>query len=304
MPRHALKPTPATTAPPDTEPGAAAAHSSSFIARVRAALPQLSPTERRLAEFLLDFPGNLSSYAALEIAQLTGVSNATVTRFIRRLGYESYEDARRHARAQEGSGSPLFQAGRNANTATADMMAQQLQQASDNMVTTLGQLNPEVLDAISKALVEARQLLFIGYRQNRNFAAYLRWQLLQALPMPIQVLPGAGETLGEYAAHVAPEDVVVVFALRRSVKLAQEFAAQALAAGARVLCITDHASAALPATWLLRVHTAAPGPLDNHSSLFMLCHLIASAALQQAGQPARRRMAAIEASHDVLGELR
>lgn len=298
----AAKPSPPSNEAVDTSTPAGS--TLSFIARVRAALPQLPPTERRLGEFLLDFPGNLSSYAALEIAQLTGVSNATVTRFIRRLGYEGYEDARRHARQQEGSGSPLFLAASATQaTPTSDLIAAHLRQASDNLATTIGQLSPEQLDAIAKALVGARQLLFVGYRQNRNFAAYLRWQLLQALPMPSQVIPGAGETLGEYVAQLSEQDVVIVFALRRSVPVVSEFTAQAKRQGAKLLCITDHASPAMPADWLLRVHTSAPGPLDNHSALFMLSHLIATATLQQSGQPGRRRMAAIEAGHDALGEM-
>lgn len=84
----------------------------------------------------------------------------------------------------------------------------------------------------------------MGYRQNRNFAAYLRWQLLQALEMPSQVIPGAGETLGEYAAQIGAQDVVVIFALRRSVRVVSEFARQARLLGARLICITDHASPA------------------------------------------------------------
>ena len=296
-----MNPTASATTTVNPEP----AEAQSFIARVRAALPQLPPTERRLGEFLLDFPGNLSSYAAAEIAKLTGVSNATVTRFIRRLGYESYEDARRHARAQGDKGSPLFLAAAAAQGApTADVIATHLRQASDNLAVTTGQISAAQLDAIAKALIAARQLLFVGYRQNRNFAAYLRWQLLQALDMPSQVIPGAGETLGEYAAHLGEGDVVVVFALRRSVPVVSEFARQARQMGARLLCITDHASPAPEADWLLRVQTSAPGPLDNHAALFMLCHLIATTTLQQSGQPGRRRMAAIEASHDALDELR
>ena len=57
-----------------------------FLTRVRENLGQFHPMERRLAEFVLDFPGDLASYNATELATLAGVSNATVTRFIKRLG--------------------------------------------------------------------------------------------------------------------------------------------------------------------------------------------------------------------------
>jgi len=77
----------------------------SFIGRVRDSLPALHPTERRLAEFVLDFPGEIASYSASELAQLANVSNATVSRFIRRLGYSGYDDARRSVRTEKGTGS-------------------------------------------------------------------------------------------------------------------------------------------------------------------------------------------------------
>ena len=60
----------------------------SFLFRVRDALDDLHPAERRLGEFVCDFPGELASYSASDLARLAQVSNATVTRFVRRLGYE------------------------------------------------------------------------------------------------------------------------------------------------------------------------------------------------------------------------
>ncbi|WP_454006545.1 MurR/RpiR family transcriptional regulator [Alcaligenes sp. Marseille-Q7550] len=84
---------------PDTAP-------KSFVGRIREILNDLSPSERRLAEFALDFPGDLAGYTASELASLAHVSNATVTRFIRRLGYTNYEAARKQVRSEKNAGSP------------------------------------------------------------------------------------------------------------------------------------------------------------------------------------------------------
>ncbi|RVN61034.1 MurR/RpiR family transcriptional regulator, partial [Sinorhizobium meliloti] len=85
-----------------------AAKERSFLARVREILPELHPAERRLGDFLCDFPGEIASYSAQELAALAHVSKATVSRFVQRLGYENYEEARRHARADKQTGSRLF----------------------------------------------------------------------------------------------------------------------------------------------------------------------------------------------------
>lgn len=276
--------------------------SASFVSRVREALGALPPTERRLGEFVLDFPGNLSSYSASELARLTGVSNASVTRFVRRLGYESYDEARRHAREAGSSGAPLYlgQVGEGVESSVAG----HIRQAQDNLAGTFNHIPAEQIDDIARAMAGARRLVFLGYRQNRNFAAYLRWQLLQVLDNQPVVIPGPGETLAEYGAQLGERDLLVVFALRRSVPAAARFAAQAHAAGVPVLCITDHFNKGpWPARWLLRCHTQAPGPLDNHVALMMLCHLLATRAMALAGPAGRRRMAAIESGHDALEEL-
>lgn len=57
----------------------------SFLSRVRSILPELSPAERRLGEFVCDFPGEVATYSAQELAALAHVSKATVSRFVQRL---------------------------------------------------------------------------------------------------------------------------------------------------------------------------------------------------------------------------
>ena len=79
-----------------------------FLARVRTRLPDLHPSERRLAETVLDFPGDMPGYSASEIAGLAGVSNATVSRFVRKIGYGSYEEARKAVRDEGRTGAALF----------------------------------------------------------------------------------------------------------------------------------------------------------------------------------------------------
>ena len=41
----------------------------SLLSRIRDHVQKLPPTERRLADFILDFPGEISSYSASELAK-------------------------------------------------------------------------------------------------------------------------------------------------------------------------------------------------------------------------------------------
>src|SRR5512137_1810400 len=81
-------------------------------ALVRDAYAACSPVERRLADLILNFPGELPGYSASELAAMAETSNAAVSRFVKRLGFQSYEDMRRRAREERESGAPLYLFGR------------------------------------------------------------------------------------------------------------------------------------------------------------------------------------------------
>lgn len=287
-------------APQDTAAGQPPA--KSFVRQVRSQLAALTAAERKLADLLLDFPGELASYNASELAVLAGVSNATVTRLIRRLGYRSYDDARRHAREERLSGSPLYQAATGPALAAADTLAAHLQQAQHNLAHSFAHLEPAAVTAMVQALLDAPQVLIFGSRASHAFASYLRWQIRQVRPR-VLALPGPGETLAEYLADLDPQDCVVVFNLRRQTAQRDALLQAAARVGARVLLISDQTSPEFDATWSVQCHCTGPGPLDNHVAVMAVCDLLATLVIAAAGPAARRRLAAIEVLHDEMDEL-
>lgn len=276
--------------------------SPSFLTRVRESIPDLHPTEKRLAEFVLDFPGELASYAASELARLAGVSNATVTRFIRRLGYSSYEAARRHVREEKESGSPLFLADRTIEGGRS-RYEDSIEQGQENLRRTFARLSERTIDEIVTSLLAARKVWVTGFRSSQSLATYLQWQIFQ-VKEDIQVIPAPGTTYGEYIASMSKKDLVIVFGLRRRPARLRKILAQITESGARVLYITDGQLAHNPnVTWHVQCACAGPGPLDNHVAVIALCHLLANNAIERSGPAGRERLAAIEAAHTELGEF-
>lgn len=278
---------------------------NSFVRRVRSQLETLSATERRLADFMLEFPGELASYAASELAALAGVSNATVSRFIRRLGYASYEEAKRDVRREKESGSPLFQAVKSdaGGRGQASLIATHLEQSQSNLVRTFAQLSDAQLHDIVGALVKAPRVLIFGTRGSHGFARYLRWQMLQVLPS-VMAIPGAGESLGEHLAGLAPQDCLVVFGIRRQTRQMAGLLEAASKTGCKILLISDALSPDhREATWSIQCQCPGPGLLDNHVAVMALCDLISTMVVERAGAAGRKRLAGIELLHEDLEEL-
>ena len=245
---------------------------SSFLTRVRQALPTLHPAERRLGEFVCDFPGELASYSATELATLAHVSNATVSRFVKRLGYQNYEQARRHARAEKQTGSRLFLT-TSTDTAKIQSMPAHISQSVENIEATFLAITERQIEGVVKAILAARKTWVIGFRSSHPFAAYLQWQLTQVVEN-IVAIPGGGQMLGEHLVSVRKNDVVIVFALRRRIARMELLLAQIEKVGAKLLYVTDEGAAnRQSATWHFRCQTLAPGPLFNHVSVMAICHL-------------------------------
>ncbi|KRA65329.1 MurR/RpiR family transcriptional regulator [Rhizobium sp. Root651] len=274
----------------------------SFLTRVRQILPRLHPAERRLGDFVCDFPGELASYSAQELAALAHVSKATVSRFVQRLGYENYDEARRHARAEKQTGSRLF-----LTTATdaggKQSVAAHVAQSVTNLESTFLAITDGQISSAATAILQARKVWVVGFRASHPFASYLQWQLTQVVEN-IVAIPGGGQTLGEHLVSLSGDDVVIVFGLRRRIARMDLILAQIEKSKARLLYVTDEGvSFFSSAAWHFRCHTLAPGPLFNHVSVMALCHLLTTRCIEISGVSGRNRLRGIEALNDSLEEL-
>ncbi len=276
--------------------------SKSFLERVKSSLADLHPSERKLAELVLDFPGEIAGYTATEIAELAEVSNATVSRFVRRIGYESFDEARRAVRDEQKNGTALLRFSHD--TADSDgVVARHYVGTQQNLEMTYSELDEAALDQLVHAMNAAGRVWCIGFRAGQTFAQYLGWQTSQVLSS-VTVLPRAGETLPETLASLSKDDVVILFALRRTPKIVETVINTVHASGAALAVVSDRTiPAALQAEWQITCKTSASGPLMNHVAVMAVCNLLSARTVEVSGAPGRSRMAAIEDSHRQFGEL-
>src|SRR5437764_2931043 len=77
-----------------TQPELATNVADGVLVRVRAGLPEFTGALRRVAEQVLVDPAAAARASIVELAERSGTSPATVTRFCRALGFEGYADLR------------------------------------------------------------------------------------------------------------------------------------------------------------------------------------------------------------------
>ena len=277
--------------------------SAALSVSIRQHLAAMPPAEKKLADLMLEYPGHLASHSASEITHMVGVSNAAMTRFVKRLGYDNYDHMRRLARDGINWGSPLFLLNPDRAASTSAPFAEHVDASISNIEQTFRAISCNDIEQIVQCLATAPKVGLFGQRNNYFFAGYLRWQLIQ-FRSGVHLLPMAGETLAEHLAGYSANDMVILFGLRRRSALTEKLIAIIHQQGARTLLITDAGNQQnLGASWVLRCNSQSCVPLDNHVAVMALCHVLSAKLIESTGSSGRKHLARIEELHEVLSEM-
>lgn len=278
---------------------------STLEARIRANYEDMPPAERRLADLLIGFPGNIATYSATELADLAGTSKAAASRLFQRLGYTSFNEARHEARGARQWGSPLYLDSRGGSPSQhTKPLAAHITQEAENLGRTLEALRPDMLREATGAIAAAKRVFIIGFRNSRMLAFYLQRQF-QLLRPDTALLPGAGQTLGEDLVDLGPDDVLIVIGMRRRVQTVHTVLEAAHRAGCPALLITDPSATRTPrlATWTIRCEVRATSIFDSYTGAFSVLNLLAASLYAHVGAAATERLRKIESLHEDLAEL-
>ncbi len=270
--------------------------------RLKAQYPSLSPQEQRVADFIFDHFDDLISYNSAELAQLSGVSKATVSRLFKRLGYEKYKDMRDELRTLRQSGMPLTD-NRDAVQGNT-LLARHYKQEMANLTQWVNALDAQQFADAIACMVKARRIVIIGMRNAYPAALHLRQQLLQARGQ-VLVLPQPGQSLSEELVDLTPDDLVVMMAFRRRPRIIRPLLLQLQSSGIPVLLMCEpQAHSLFPlASWQLCAPLDSVSAYDSYSSVNSLINLLANAFLHEILDKGRPRIHEIANLYQQLDEL-
>lgn len=270
--------------------------------RLRSQYAQLSPQEQRVADFAFDHFDDLISYNSADLARLSGVSKATVSRLFKRLGYEKYKEMRDELRTLRQSGMPLTD-NRDAVQGNT-LLARHYKQEMANLTQWVNGIDAAQFGEVVQSLANSKRIFIIGMRNAYPVALHLRQQLLQARTQ-VQVLPQPGQTLSEELVDLTPEDMVVVMAFRRRPRIIRPLLQQLQHNGIPVLALCEPQAQAVIslARWQLCAPLDSVSAFDSYAAANSLINLLANALLHELLSDGRQRIHQIADLYTRLDEL-
>lgn len=270
--------------------------------RLESQYAQLSPREKRVADFVFDHFDDLISYNSAELARLSGVSKATVSRLFKRLGYEKYKDMHDELRTLRQTGMPLTD-NRDAVQGNT-LLARHYKQELANLTQLSSSIDAVQFSGIIQTLSHARRVVVFGLRNSYPVAMHLRLQLMQSRSQ-VQLLPTPGQTLSEELVDLGDQDVMVVVAFRRRPAMVRPLLEQLQRQSVPVILISEPNVASLQglSRWQLSAPLESVSAFDSYSAAMSLVNLVANALLHETLASGRQRIHQIADLYQQLDEL-
>ncbi|MBA3034579.1 MAG: MurR/RpiR family transcriptional regulator [Gammaproteobacteria bacterium] len=267
---------------------------------------RLPPGEQKLADTTLSRLNDLASYSATELALSAKVSKATAVRFFRRIGYQSFGQVRRQARAEAHLASPLYAlAGINPKERATDALSKHVGSDIRNLTETFQRQDARQFERAVSLLAEAPRVRVIGMR-NGQFVAQHAAYLLAQLRDDVASMPGASMTLAEDLASLDKRDVLVVVDFRRRAAMLPTIVNAARGLGVNLVFISGPGMSALsrPGDIALQCLTEGAAVFDSYVAAISIVNYLATAVAKQLEKHSRKRLEVIEALHESLEDLR
>ncbi|WP_067127809.1 MurR/RpiR family transcriptional regulator [Microtetraspora malaysiensis] len=231
---------------------------------------RLSPSQRRIARYLLDHAQEAVFFTSTDIAERVGVSQPSVTRFAAALGFRGFPEFRDALRSSVFGGPQraLPAEGLNEIQELVNSEIRDLERLRDG----LGDLSK--LRQVAAHLARSRPLLVVGLRISAPLAHLFGYLAEKVLP-DVRVLDVAGSPLEDRlsrAAEAGAEWVLAIGLPRYPRELAQGLI-WARRVGLKVALITDQPVGRLTdlADEVLLAPVSSDFAFDSHAGPTVLC---------------------------------
>ena len=177
---------------------------------------KLTPKARILGDYILENPRKAIFMTTKELAQTCRVSEATVVRFVSRLGYQGYGAFQQALRdVVDTELTMLDRTDLSSMQAPApDRLGRVVFEEMENLKLFLETVDTDALRKIVDFLETPNPVYVVGSRLSFTFAYYLGWSLTKIRPN-VHILKGSDSTTIDWLTNALPESLVIIIATTR-----------------------------------------------------------------------------------------
>jgi RpiR family transcriptional regulator, carbohydrate utilization regulator len=136
---------------------------ATLLERVTARLPLLRRSEQKVAAVILADPVAAMDYSMAGLADAAGVSEPTVMRFCSAVGFDGFRNFKIGLAQTVAIGLPVSHSAIGASDSIAELTEKIFDHSISSLDRARRRLDPAAVEAAVQLIVEARELLFVGF---------------------------------------------------------------------------------------------------------------------------------------------
>lgn len=256
-----------------------------FTDAVSAALPQLSPQQRLIAQHVLEHPDGFALGTAATVAEAAGVQPSALVRFAHAMGFSGFSDLQQlfRNRLLEQAGTYRQRISAMSGDATGNgsghgarregqppTLHAFIEQAAADLQRLEGAVSEAALRQAARLLCGAKRVHVLAQRRAFPVAAYLYYALGQ-LDLRVQLHDGVGGMLGESVRQIERGEVLLVTSFRNYSPEVVDAAASTHARGVQVIALSDHPLSPLKPSASVLLLTGSGTPAQVRSLVAPMC---------------------------------
>ena len=277
--------------------------SSTVAEKLRTSTDDLTRSERQLSSVILqNYPvsgmGTITSLA--EAAQ---VSTPTVARLVQKLGFSGFPDFQRALRTEldEKISSPLTKRETWVDDAPdAHILNRFTKAVIENIGQSMSTIDPADFETACSLLSDRKRRVFVvGGRITRTLADYF-FLHMQVIRDDVIHIASNSNAWPHYILNLEPDDVVVIFDIRRYENSTLRLAEMASERGASIILFSDQwvSPIAQHARVTFKSHIAAPSAWDSNIAVMLIAEIVIAEVQERNWKETRERMEALEEMFD------
>lgn len=226
------------------------------LALIRSYLPNMRPSYKRIADFILNHPETTLNLSIGQVARRADVSPSTVSRFCASLGFDGFPSFKSALRLDLLSTDQRFYEDLKMDDPTPEVVRKVFELGVEGLRDTLVTLDAEAVHKAAEAILDARHVCFAPCGMSSSGIARILSQKLLNLGI-LSLDFSSSDMANRYIATLSPDDVVIAISHSGTVKGQIGFLEQSKEQGATTICITNYMEAPLVAVSDIALVTAA-----------------------------------------------
>lgn len=170
----------------------------------------LTPNEKKIADYISKSGGRVLTYTEDEIAKALKISNATVSRFWRKIGFKNFKDYKNTYKKN----MDITPANKLENIMeqidSSTVWAQMMTTSMKHLEITLAHFNEDAFRAVVQTISKAKTVYIYSPGPTEGLGSLLNYRLSR-FGLNLKILPKSGHEIYESLVHFSSDDVLFMF---------------------------------------------------------------------------------------------